>query len=89
MSVVASYLHWTRTVAGVRASPHHERVRLQIAGQGSRAVTRRTVLPLPPDYPIGLAEQKKLVVKMSLIIVNGQAVVQALFLLLFAFPLLS
>jgi hypothetical protein len=38
---------------------------------GLRACTRREDIPLPLGYPIGLADQRKPLVKFSLIIVNA------------------
>jgi hypothetical protein len=54
--------------------PRHERVGLEIlvgTPVEQPAATRRRDSSLPSGYPIGLAYQKKLLVKMSLIIVNA------------------
>ena len=57
--------------------PRHERVSLERSPPdppcGSRPQTRRTDSPLPPTYPIGLANRRKLTGKDFLIIVNDRA----------------
>ena len=72
MSVVASYY------AGPEQRPDPDRATSALALRslrnplGQPAVTRRTDIPLPFGYPIGLAYQRKPLVKVSLIIVNGR-----------------
>ena len=67
-------LRWTRAAAGTvpdRATSAFALRCLRIP-LGQPAVTRRADIPLPLGYPIGLAERRKLLVKVSLIIVNGR-----------------
>jgi hypothetical protein len=73
MSVVASHYAGPEPRQG-SPRPRHERVSLEIPLGSPRqpAATRRTDIPLPLGYPIGLAEQRKPLVKVSLIIVNAR-----------------
>src|SRR5262249_9533708 len=79
ISVVASYyagpLRQATAAAGHapnRATSALASIRRRIP-LGQPAVTRRADIPLPFGYPIGLAYRWKLVVKVSLIIVNAGA----------------
>ena len=75
MSVVAS--HYAGPGPRPASSgPRHERASLEVPSGfplGQPAVTRRADIPLPFDHPTGLANRRKRLVKVSLIIVNARA----------------